>query len=337
MRLKNSLLLRIAVAVALVILLAAIATAIYVNGELADGDPAGPQQALEYSELLLLLAPFAVAAPLAAIVTAAWSLRPLARIERDAEAVSPEALHKRLSEDRAPVEAVGLVRAVNGALERLTTAYQHERQFTANAAHALRTPLSVLSLRLQRAADEGQIAPAIYQQDLARLTKVVDQVLTLRRLDTHESDSTERFDLSRLVREAAANLLPLAECEGRSIEVTGEDLIFAYAGRQIIGEAIRNLIENAVVHGKGTVEAQIGISDSMVWVEVHDEGAGPDPATREMLMQRFVRGKHSPGSGLGLAIARNAAESFGGTLDWGSGSRIRLSLPVSRDRHAKLI
>jgi len=334
-RLKNSLLLRIAVAVALVILLAAIAAAVYVNGELSDRDAARPQQVLEYGELLLLLAPFALAAPLAAIATAAWSLRPLARIERDAEAVSTKSLHRRLSEDRAPVEAAGLVRAVNGALERLTSAYQHEREFTADAAHALRTPLSVLSLRLQRAADEGQLDPSIYEDDLARLKRVVDQVLTLRRLDTDQSDAIEIFDLSRVVREAAADLLPLAEGRDRRIEVTGESSGLVCADRQSIREAVGNLIENAIVHGEGHVQVQTGSSDCEAWAEVLDEGLGPDPAARSMIMERFVRGNQSNGSGLGLAIACDVAEAFGGTLKWAPGSRIRLSLPVSGERKSQ--
>ena len=328
MRPPASLQLRISLSVAAVILVAAIAAGFYVRLELLDGD-ATAALALEDMELLALLAPFAIAAPVAAYAAARWSLRPLQRIEQDAEAVSPRNPEQRLSEDRAPLEARGLVRAVNRALDRMAAAYDHERQFTANAAHALRTPLSVMSLRLQQAIDDGQLDPAIYTEDLQRLTRVVDQLLTLGRIDAVERRSEKLLvDLSRVARSVAAELLPMAEAKGRVLELQSDRPQFAEADEESVSLIIRNLVENALLHGRGAVRIATGSSDKSVWTSVDDDGPGPPPGIRINSFRRFVRSSSSRGSGLGLSIARDAARAIGGDIEWGKGSStIHLTLP----------
>lgn len=327
MRTPQSLQVRIALVVAIVILAAAFAAANFVRLELLDrNEPVSP--ALEYMELLGLLAPFAIAAPIAAYLVARWSLRPLERIEEDAEAVSPKNPEHRLSENRAPLEARALVRAVNSALDRMALAYDHERQFTANAAHALRTPLSVISLRLQQAVDENRIDSTIYTEDLQRLRRVVDQLLTLGRLEAIDpSKETFRVDLSRVARSVAAELLPLAAAEGRALEMQSDQPRIAKGNEETIGLIVRNLAENALLHGRGKITIATGSGVDTVWAMVVDEGPGPPPDVRINSFNRFVRGSNSRGSGLGLSIARDAARAIGGTIEWGTASEMRLTLP----------
>ncbi|HET7714130.1 MAG TPA: HAMP domain-containing sensor histidine kinase [Bauldia sp.] len=326
MKAPASLQLRISLSVAAVILVAAIAAGFYVRLELLDGDATAALE-LEYVELLVLLAPFAIAAPLVAHAAARWSLRPLQRIEQDAEAVSPRNPEQRLSEDRAPLEARGLVRAVNRALDRMAAAYDHERQFTSNAAHALRTPLSVMSLRLQRAIDEGQLDPSVYTNDLQRLGRVVDQLLTLGRFDAVEPQLEKlQVDLSRMARGVAAELLPIAEAKGRTIELLADRSQLALAHEESVSLIIRNLVENALFHGNGTIRIATGSNDGSVWVSVEDDGSGPPPEIRVNTFNRFVRSSISRGSGLGLSIARDAAREAGGDIHWGEGSTICLTL-----------
>lgn len=327
MRTPKSLQVRIALVVSIVILVAAFAAANFVRLELLDqNEPAS--LALEYMELLGLLAPFAIAAPIAAYVVARWSLRPLERIEDDAKAVSPNNPAQRLNENRAPLEARALVRAVNSALDRMAVAYDHERQFTANAAHALRTPLSVISLRLQQAIEKNQIDPTIYTEDLQRLRRVVDQLLTLGRLEAIQP-STETFhvDLSRVARSVAAELLPIAETTGRTLEMKADQPQIAKGAEDTIELIVRNLAENAIFHGRGKVTMATGSGDNSVWISVVDEGAGPPPDVRINSFNRFVRGNNSRGSGLGLSIARDAARGIGGKIQWGDASAIILTLP----------
>jgi len=320
---------RIAFVVSLVLLGAAVTAGFFIRYELMDND-GNPLTLVEYAELLALLAPFAIAAPIAAYSAARWTLRPLARVEQEAGAVSTRNLRQRLGEGRAPQEALGLVRAVNGALDRLAAAYDHERQFTANAAHALRTPLSVLSLRLQRAADDGHIDPGLYDDDIRRLRRVVDQLLAMARIDAPD-DEPERsgVDLSKLARSVAAELLPMAEARNRSLEVCAEQPRIADGHEDGIGEVVRNLVENAILHGQGEIRIAVGCSGDQAWIAVSDDGSGPDLAVREATFDRFARGAHSRGTGLGLPIARDAARRMGGDIAWADGSEIRLVLQAA--------
>ena len=329
MKAPASLQLRIGLSVAGIILLAAVAAGYYVRLELLEGD-ATAALALEYIELLALLAPFAIAAPIVAYVVARWSLRPLERIEQDAEAVSPRNSVNRLNEERAPLEALGLVRAVNRALDRMAAAYDHERQFTANAAHALRTPLAVMSLRLQQAIDKGQLEPSIYTDDLQRLRRVVDQLLTLRRIEAvGRTPETLCVDLSRVARSVAAELLPMAEANGRTIELESSSPTLAEVDEESVSLVVRNLLENALQHGRGAIRITTGSTNGGIWLAVEDEGSGPPPEIRANAFSRFVRSNSSRGSGLGLSIARDAARAIGGDIEWAEGSNIRLTVPTA--------
>lgn len=326
MKTPASLQLRIGLTVAFVIVLAALAAGYFVRLEMLEGDGSAAMT-LEYLELLVLVAPFAVAAPVAAYLAARWSLRPLERIEKDAQAFSPRNPQQRLHEDQAPLEVRGLVRAVNGALDRMAEAYDHERQFTANAAHALRTPLSVMSLRLQQAIDGGQIDPAIYTQDLQRLRRVVDQLLTLGRIDSVEfRPETLKLDLSRIARRTAAELLPIAEAQGRTFELESDKPHLGVGDEETVSLIVRNLVENALSHGRGVIRITTGSSAEHAWLSVADEGPGPTDDIRINAFSRFVRSSTSKGSGLGLAIARNAAREIGGDIVWEGRSTIRLAL-----------
>lgn len=329
MKAPASLKARIAVVVTAVIVLAALVAGFFVRLELLEGG-ASAAMAWEYFELLALLAPFAVAAPIAAYLAARWSLQPLARIENDAKGIAPANPDQRLSEERAPPEALGLVRAVNAAFDRMSAAYNHERQFAANAAHALRTPLSVLSLRLQEAIAAGQLDRGIYTEDLERLRRVVDQLLTLGRSDSATTHlRQDHVDLSRLARSVAAELLPLAEAQGKAFELAADHAQVGVADEESTSLIVRNLVENALLHGQGAVHIATGGTSSRVWLTVCDQGPGPSANLRINAFERFVRGDGSKGSGLGLSVASDIAVQLCGTLEWEEGSTIRLTLPAS--------
>ncbi|HET7816791.1 MAG TPA: HAMP domain-containing sensor histidine kinase [Sphingomicrobium sp.] len=316
--------------VSAVIVLAVLAAGFFVRLELIEGG-ASAVMAREYVELLGLLAPFAIAAPIAAYLAARWSLRPLARIEGEAKAVEPANPDQRLSEERAPPEALGLVRAVNAAFERMAAAYNHERQFTANAAHALRTPLAVLSLRLQEAIAAGQLDRRIYTEDLERLRRVVDQLLTLGRFEAAKTHlQPDHVDLSRVARSVAAELLPMAEAQGKVFELAADHAHVGAADAESTSLIVRNLVENALLHGQGAVHIATGGTSDGAWLTVCDQGSGPSANLRINAFERFVRGDGSKGSGLGLAVARDIAVQLGGRLEWEEGSTIRLTLLAPR-------
>jgi two-component system sensor histidine kinase TctE len=274
----------------------------------------------EGSEQLTAIVPFALLAIALIWLISWWSLRPVARASREAARVGPQNPDLRISSGGLPREVQPLVEAVNGALDRLSRAYATERRLTTDAAHELRTPLAVLNLRLQRARLTGNTDWDAVERELAQMGRLVDQLLDLAR---KESLARERLaeaypvvNLSRIVREAAAVVLPLAEARGRELAVEVPDSIQVRGDSDDLRDMIRNLLENAVLHGRGKVTARIedpGRESDHITIEVADEGSGVPPGQEEAVFQRFRRlNAETPGSGLGLAIVRHVARSHGG-------------------------
>jgi two-component system, OmpR family, sensor histidine kinase TctE len=274
----------------------------------------------EGSEQLTVIVPFALLGLALIWLISWWSLRPIARASREAARVGPQYPDMRISAGGLPREIQPLVEAVNGALDRLSRAYATERRLTADAAHELRTPLAVLNLRLQRARLTGNTDWSAVERELAQMGRLVDQLLDLAR---KESLSRERraeelplINLSRVVREAAATVLPLMEARGRELDVNVPDSVHVRGNSDDLRDMVRNLLENAIVHGRGKVSARIEKREkepAPVAIEVADEGSGVPAGQEEAVFQRFRRlDVEGTGSGLGLAIVRHVARSHGG-------------------------
>lgn len=292
----------------------------------------------EGSEQLTIIAPFALLALVLIWLISWWSLRPIARASHEAARVGPRRPDMRISAGGLPREIEPLVEAVNGALDRLSRAYATERRLTTDAAHELRTPLAVLNLRLQRARLTGNTDWEAVERELAQMGRLVDQLLDLAR---KESLSRERraeehplVNLSRIVREAAATVLPLMETRGRELAVEVPDSVQVRGDSDDLRDMIRNLLENAIVHGRGKVSARIEIPEKesgLVAIKVMDEGPGVPPGQEEAIFQRFRRlNAETPGSGLGLAIVRHVARSHGGDAQFLPGQGcVVVSLPAA--------
>jgi two-component system, OmpR family, sensor histidine kinase TctE len=277
----------------------------------------------EASEQLLVLWPFAALALVLTWIITWWSLRPVTRASRDAAAVGPADLDRRISAHGLPREVLPMVEAVNSALDRLAAAYAAERQITADAAHELRTPLSVLSLRLQRARDTGRVDWPAVEHDLAQITQVVAQLLDLARKEapSHRRDieNLPVVNLSRAVREAAAMVVPLLEARGRQLELDVPDKMPLHGDADDLRDLVRNLLENALLHGRGTVKVVVrrpgDAQQSGITLDVSDEGEGVPIGKEEEIFARFRKLRsNSPGAGLGLAIVRQVARSHGGEV-----------------------
>lgn len=287
----------------------------------------------EDSENLLVLAPLAILAPLLIWMISGWSLRPIARKSREAALVGPGRPDIRISLDGLPREIQPLVEAVNGALDRLSSAYSTERRLTANAAHELRTPLAVLNLRLQRARLTGTINWPAIEGELGQMSRLVDQLLDLARKESMSREgSIEQapvVNLSRIVREAAATVVPLMEAQERPLIVDVPDVVLLHGGADDLRDMIRNLLDNALIHGRGTVIARIHPVAAGVTIEVIDEGPGVPSGQEEFVFERFRKlNAESPGSGLGLAIVRQVARTHGGDARFVAGrGRVVLTLP----------
>jgi len=291
----------------------------------------------EGSEQLLVLAPFVVLALALMWAITWWSLRPINRASHEAAAVGPANPAVRISAETLPRELQPLVAAVNGALERLTDAYSRERRMTADAAHALRTPLAALSLRLQRARRSSTIDWPVIERELAEMSALVGQLLDLARKESlsrrGDVANLPVVNLSRVVREAAADVVPLVEGRGRRLEIDAPEAVPVHGHADDLRDLVRNLLENALWHGRGTVSVRVrresGAARSGVVVEVADEGEGVLAGMEEEAFERFRKlHSDSPGAGLGLAIVRQVARSHGGDARFVPGTgRVIVWLP----------
>ena len=156
---------------------------------------------------------------------------------------------------------------------------------------------------------------------------------------TAQSGAVSPADLSRAVREAAVSLLPLFEKEGRTLEADIADGLRCACDAGDMRELVGNLLENALLHGKGATRLRAGRQGGRIIVDVTDEGDGVPEELREDMFRRFSkRDPNSDGSGLGLAIARQIARNAGGNLAFVSSPVcvIRLDLPEIPDRSPQL-
>ena len=213
-----------------------------------------------------------------------------------------------------------------------------ERRLTADAAHELRTPLAVLSLRLQKARLGEADWPAI-ERDVTRLGRLVGQLMDLARRESpaRGDAAPAELNLSRIVRQAAAQVLPLAEEAGRLLEVDAPDEVRVPGRADDLRDMMVNLLDNALVHGAGTISVAVRPHGERVVVEVSDEGAGVPEPLREEVFDRFRKGRAaSPGAGLGLAIVRQVARDHGGDARFlpAPGGRVEVVLPIGRPHDA---
>ena len=293
----------------------------------------------EDSEHVSVLIVFAVLALGLMWLISGWSLQPIERASREAARVGPREPDLRISAGGLPREIQPLVEAVNGALDRLSRAYAVERRLTADAAHELRTPLAVLNLRLQRARLTGSTDWPAVERELSQMGRMVDQLIDLARKESlsyqPRGAQWPKLNLSRLTREAAAQVLPLMEAQGRRLEMHVPDTVEIAGRADDLRDMVRNLLDNALVHGKGAVSVRIlpgPAEGGMIRIEVRDEGPGVPTGQEESVFERFHRlNAQAPGSGLGLAIVRQVARSHGGDARFSPGEgRIIVQLPAAR-------
>lgn len=272
------------------------------------------------------------------------SLQPLRRVSEEAAAIGPQSTSRRLSEQGLPVEVLPLVRAINQVLDRLEDGYKAQRDFIADAAHELRTPLAVLKAHLD-VLDDRQTAQSL-EGDLSGMERLVSQLLAMARLDGIHIKDGDTVDLSALTVEVARHLGPIAFEQNREIEVVGgERPIWARGLYDFLFRALRNLVENALRHGPPGSVITLRLASHPPSVSVADHGPGVPAEMRETIFHRFWRGERDragdDGVGLGLAIVAATMKAHDGSIDIGDapggGAVFTMRLPASRriDAHGE--
>jgi len=261
---------------------------------------------------------------LGALLIGAWTLRdglrPLKALAREAALITPAESQRRLPVDGLPSELAPLVGAINAALDRLDEGFRAQRDFTADAAHQLRTPLAILSAHLDTLGDRA-IASAL-REDVARMSRLVEQLLQVAELEALTLKPEERADLSALALEVTEALAPLAIARGREIAVTGAEApVIVHGNHDSLHQALRNLVENALGHTPAGTTVEIAVGVQPPSLAVSDHGPGVPAADREKLFRRFWRaaGRRADqggarGAGLGLAIVRRIAAAHGARI-----------------------
>jgi signal transduction histidine kinase len=258
--------------------------------------------------------PFVALALLLAIYRVRNSLRPLREASVRASAIGPDSIAIRLPEAEVPAEAVPLVSAVNRALDRLEQGFAVQRRFTANAAHELRTPLTIITARLDTLEGDSQLAAL--REEVARMNRLVEQLLCVARLDSVALDVSSHLNLRGVAEEVVGSMAHLALMTGRSIALTGAEHEVVIAGNaSAIGDALRNLVENALAHTPPGTEVIVEVGSAGT-LSVADCGPGIPTEDRPHIFDRFWRGKgvRTSGAGLGLAIVMEIAKAHGANI-----------------------
>jgi two-component system, OmpR family, sensor histidine kinase QseC len=272
-----------------------------------------------------LLKPLLISLPLLAIllwVAVTRSLRPLVRLAGEVEQREPDSLAP-LNAGTAPREVVPLIERLNRLFVRIDASLQKERRFTADAAHELRTPVAAIKAQAQvaraAAGDEERIRAldnAILGCD--RATHLIEQLLTLARIDTLGEEATESCPLRAIAAETIAAIAPAALNQDVRIELTEGDEVTVRGNPVLLRTLLRNLIDNAVRHtSPGTsVWANVSSEQGQGCLSVSDNGPGIPEQELARLAERFYRplGTGASGSGLGLSIVKRIAEIHGASL-----------------------
>jgi signal transduction histidine kinase len=257
---------------------------------------------------------------------------------------------------RLPLAGTGdeldrLAESVNAMLERITALMTGLKEVSDNIAHDLKTPLT----RLRMDAEQALRAKSSPEEQRAALEKIIEESDSLIRIfnallmiaraeaGTQPAEGLSDFDVSDIARDVGELYEALAEERDVRLVVTAEEPILVHGNRELIGQALANLIDNALKYGvpddapadvrSVTLEAR----RNGEWAEliVADRGAGIMPGDRARVLDRFVRLENSrtrPGSGLGLSLAAAVAHLHGGELrleDNQPGLRVVISLPLS--------
>ncbi|SUC37099.1 Sensor protein qseC [Providencia rustigianii] len=276
------------------------------------------RQDMATSIMVAQFVPWMIALPIMLIVFL-WlltrALKPLKDVARQLRLRKPNEL-SAVMVPAIPNEAKPILDSLNGLFEKINQMFLRERQFTSDAAHELRSPLAALKVQ----AEVVQIAgndPAIREHAVANLsegidraTRLVDQLLTLSRLESsNQLEDLSDVSWGELIEIAVRDIASEAQANQVTIDITITDESPVFKGQQLLlCVLLRNLLHNAIRYGKQPGRIELNLHRD--YLEVKDDGFGVTPEVLSRLGERFYRppGQEKTGSGLGLSIAKRIAQ-----------------------------
>jgi two-component system, OmpR family, sensor kinase len=275
------------------------------------------------------------------------ALRPIADISATAARISTGDLAQRIPIADNGSELDDLARVLNGTFARLQASFARQAQFTADASHELRTPVSVVLTQTQtalardRPAAEYRDSLLACQQAAQRMRRLIESLLTLARLDSGEGAARgSACELDRVASDAIELLRPQAEREGITL-TTDLGSVRCEGNPELLGQVVANLLGNAIHYNRagGSVLIKAREERGVALLSVTDTGEGIAPEDLPHVFERFYRADKARSNkagrtGLGLAIVKAIVEAHGGTVhaasERGQGSVFTVRLPLVR-------
>lgn len=274
------------------------------------------------------------------------ALRPVAEIAAQARHIEAHALDERLAAAKADDEFGQLARVLNDLFARLEHAFQHQRQFLADAAHELRTPVAILrsqadvALERPRMAEDYAVTLAAMRAETEHLSALVDNLLLIARADAEQLPlSVEAVDVMEVVDDACRAVRPLAQSKQLTLRWEIGDEMSVRGDTRLLRRAVINVLTNAIKYTMpgGAITIAVEPEADGAAISVTDTGIGLAPEDVLHIFERFYRADralmaHEEGSGLGLAIVKMIAELHGGQVKvesvFGAGSRFTIFIPT---------
>ncbi|MEW6747413.1 MAG: heavy metal sensor histidine kinase [Planctomycetota bacterium] len=254
-------------------------------------------------------------------------LRPLAAMASKTRQITADHLHDRLAVAHPHDEIGQLATTLNDMMERLHDSFNQMRRFTSDASHELRTPLTCMRSELEvaltqsRSPDEYRELLGSVLEEIQRLTRLSDALLTLARIDSGRLlPHSEVIDLNELLAEAVDRIRVQAEAKRVNLYLDAAKTPCRVKGDgRLIEQTVLNLIDNAIKYGGAEVHVQVSADGDGAVVTVRDSGPGIPAEHLEHLFERFYRVDRSRsrelgGAGLGLALAKQYVELHGGSI-----------------------
>lgn len=267
---------------------------------------------------LLVVGAISIGTSLVSWLLVRFLLRPVRAAAEAARQLVPGRHQASLPLEGVPAEILPLVTATNAAFARVEKEHERQRRFIASAAHELRTPIAILSLRLDELPD-GAVKQRL-QLDVSRLRMLANQLLDLERMRHARAlpgaEAVEPVEMVALTRDVAAEMAPLALA-------TGSDIAFHTAiprwdlpgDENSLRSVLLNLVGNALTHGGAGVLVEVRIEAGGL-LSVSDNGPGIPPEARDRIFEAFQRaGTSRDGTGLGLYIVREVLRFHGATIE----------------------
>ncbi|RLP70289.1 HAMP domain-containing protein [Mycetocola manganoxydans] len=302
----------------------------------------------ETTETVTRLLAIALPVLLAFVALTTWfvvgrALRPVERMRREVDDVTSANLHQRIADPGSSDEIGRLAATMNRMLDRLDVSQKAQRRFISDASHELKSPLA----SMRQYAEVAQAHPdrvgvsdlsEVVLDEGARLERLVQGMLVLAKADEHSLAPTRTaVDLDDLVLAEARRLKDMTP-HAIDTSAVGPARVLGDVG--LLGQALRNVADNAARHAAGRVRFELSESGGQVLLAISDDGNGIPDDARERVFERFVRldearARESGGSGLGLSIVREIAQAHGGSViaiagELG-GARFEMRMPAASD------